>query len=331
MVLSRMQGSSDQGPMNSKQTTRASHTDAATYVKLSLVAIIWGGTFIAGRTLSPGTPPLLSASLRFLIAGTVLAIFLIVSGERFVRINRLQLLKISGLGLCGVYAYNLFFFYGLQHTTASRASLIVALNPAVMAITAYLFYRERLSLVKAAGIALCLLGAATVIFSKSPQVLGAASSWQGDALIFGCVLSWVAYSVFCKNTVVQVGALHTVTYSLWAGAALLTLTALLTGQMSPSSIAALGIGDLASLLYLGAVGSAVAYIWYYNGIQEIGATRAGVFIALNPLTAVLLGAVLLNEPLTPAMLVGGAVVILGILVCNSAPLFDAKQNAQGAT
>ncbi len=71
-----------------------------------------------------------------------------------------------------------------------------------------------------------------------------------------------------------------------------------------------------SLLYLGAIGSALAYIWYYKGIEQIGATRAGVFIALNPLTAVLLGALLLDEQLSAPTFMGGALIIVGIMICN---------------
>ncbi|XLM23353.1 DMT family transporter, partial [Chromobacterium piscinae] len=70
----------------------------------------------------------------------------------------------------------------------------------------------------------------------------------------------------------------------------------------------------AGLLYLGALGSALAYIWYYDGISSIGPTRSGAFIALNPLTAVLLGAGLLGERLTPAMAAGGALAIAGIVL-----------------
>ncbi|NRN27381.1 DMT family transporter [Photorhabdus heterorhabditis] len=303
--------------MKSNHTLTQSVNNHSTYIKLSLVAIIWGGTFVAGRYISAETPPLLSASLRFILAAMTLLIFLILSGKMFVKINRHQLLKIIGLGFCGIYTYNLFFFYGLHHTTASRASLIVALNPAIMAIFSYFFYKERLSPLKALGITLCLLGAMIVILSKAPQLtVGKGSNWLGDALIFGCVLSWVAYSVFCKNIVHQIGPLHTVTYSILAGAIMLTATAIFTGQMNLSAIHALSITDLYSILYLGVVGSAVAYIWYYDGIQRIGSTRSGVFIALNPLTAVLLGAVLLNEGLTFPMFVGGAFVIGGILICN---------------
>ena len=60
----------------------------------------------------------------------------------------------------------------------------------------------------------------------------------------------------------------------------------------------------------------MAYIWYYDGIQKIGVARAGVFIALNPLAAVLLGAAMLGEQMTLATLLGGALIITGIVVEN---------------
>ena len=312
--------------MTIQSTSILPASDSLTYLKLSLVAIIWGGTFVAGRYISSETPPMLSASLRFILAGTTLTLFLILSGKMFIKVNRSQLFKIIGLGFCGIYTYNLFFFYGLHYTSASRASLIVALNPAVMAIFSYLFYRERLSGMKMSGVILCLLGAAAVIFSKSPDTfLAEKSNWRGDALIFGCVLSWVAYSVFCKNIVKEIGPLHTVTYSIWAGAGLLTATAAATGQLNLALARDLSAVDFFSLLYLGAIGSALAYIWYYEIIDKVGARRAGVFIALNPLTAVLLGAVLLNEQLTLAMFVGGALIIAGILICNKTPAGQRRQ------
>lgn len=78
----------------------------------------------------------------------------------------------------------------------------------------------------------------------------------------------------------------------------------------------LHLPHLLRLLYLGVMGSALAYIGYYDGIRRIGATRAGVFIALNPLTAVICGAVMLGEPLTMPMWLGGAIILLGIYLCN---------------
>ncbi len=291
--------------------------DSLTYLKLSLVAMIWGGTFVAGRYLSADTPALLAASVRFILAGITLGLFLVFSRKGFVRLNQSQLLKIAGLGLCGIYTYNLCFFYGLHYTAASRASLIVALNPALMALFSYVFFREKMSALKTVGIVFCLIGAAVVILNKSAGTLIAQKSdWRGDLLIFGCVLSWVAFSVFGKSVVKEIGALHTVTYSIFAGTVMLTATAIVTGQFNLASLQALTLTELSSLLYLGAIGSALAYIWYYKGIEQIGATRAGVFIALNPLTAVLLGALLLGERLSAPTFIGGALIIAGIMICN---------------
>ena len=293
-------------------------SDSLTYLKLSLVAMIWGGTFVAGRYLSADTPALLAASVRFIFAGITLGLFLgFFLKKSFVRLDRSQLVKIVGLGFCGIYTYNLCFFYGLHYTAASRASLIVALNPAVMALFSYVFFREKMSAMKTAGIFLCLIGAAVVILNKSSGTLIVdKNDWRGDLLIFGCVLSWVAFSVFGKSVVKEIGALHTVTYSIFAGAAMLTATAIVTGQFNQASLRALTLADFSSLLYLGAIGSALAYIWYYKGIEQIGATRAGVFIALNPLTAVLLGALLLDEQLSAPTFMGGALIIVGIMICN---------------
>ncbi|UCJ16698.1 DMT family transporter [Pseudomonas sp. MM211] len=302
--------------MHENSTIRLS-PDLPTYLKLALVAIIWGGTFVAGRYMSSDLSPVLLASLRFILAALVLVAFLALSKRGFVPMSLGQAVQVTLLGLVGIYAYNLFFFSGLSYIDASRASLIVASNPALMAICGYLFFRERISTVQMAGIALCLLGAGVVIFARAPQGLASVQGhWLGDALIFGCVLSWVVYSVFCRSVVQAIGALHTVCYSVIAGAVMLSATALFMGEMNSAALRSLSVTDALCLAYLGVLGSAAAYVMYYDAIQRIGATRAGTFIALNPLTAVLAGVLLLDERLSMAMALGGALVILGILLCN---------------
>lgn len=289
----------------------------ATYFKLSFVSVIWGGTFVAGRSISNEIPALLAASLRFAIASLSLTFILILFNRGFKKINFSQALTLIGLGFCGIYTYNICFFYGLHYIDASRASLIVASNPAMMAILSFLLYREKISLVKFIGITFCLLGAMIVIINKVPHTLVRSSnSWMGDALIFGCVLSWVIYSIFSKKIVKEIGALHTVTYSIYVGTLLLIITAYMNGQIVEIDIQKLSFNAIISLFYLGAIGSALAYILYYDGIQQIGATRAGVFIALNPLTAVVFGVILLKESFSLQIFMGGILVIIGIFLTN---------------
>ena len=295
--------------------TIAATRDYSVYMRLALVAVAWGGTFIAGRSLA-GVAPMFSACLRFVLASMALSLFLLLSGNGFKRVNARQALVVTLLGFCGIFSYSFFFFSGLQYISASRAALIVALNPAVMTLIAYLFYRERVTPLKVLGIVLCFGGVALVVGGGEAQGAASARGWLGEALIGGCVLSWSAYSVFCKTVVRQLGPLHTVTYSIYAGTVMLVLYAAATGVLDMSELWHFSMAEITSLFYLGVIGSAVAYIWYYEGIQQIGVARASVFIALNPLSAVLFGAALLGEQMTLATLFGGVLIISGIVVEN---------------
>ena len=303
--------------------------DVSVYVKLALVAVAWGGTFIAGRSLD-GVAPKFSACLRFVLASAALSLFLLLSGKGFRRVNIRQALVVTLLGFCGIFSYSFFFFSGLQYISASRAALIVALNPAVMTLIAYLFYRERVTALKVLGIVLCFCGVALVVGGGEAQGAAGARGWLGEALIGGCVLSWSAYSVFCKTVVRQLGPLHTVTYSIYAGTVMLVLYAAASGVLHVDAVWRFSMAEIASLFYLGVIGSAVAYIWYYEGIKQIGVARASVFIAINPLSAVLLGAALLGEQLTLATLLGGVLIISGIVVENRQSSGVSRQDAQSA-
>lgn len=291
--------------------------DSRTYWTLAAVTMIWGGTFVAGRYLAASVDPLLAASLRFVLASLALLLFLAFARIPLAHPSPRQLLQLGVLGFCGIYAYNLCFFYGLHYINASRASLIVALNPAVIGLASWVLFKERLGKVKLLGIALCIAGAATVIVSRNPALLqGTVDAWRGDLLIGGCVVGWGIYSLFSRGLNQSLGPLQTVTWSILLGTAMLVVTTVITGRLTVEGLCVLDSPQVLSLLYLGVLGSALAYIGYYDGLRRIGATRAGVFIALNPLTAVVCGALLLGEPLTWPMLGGGAVILLGIYLCN---------------
>jgi drug/metabolite transporter (DMT)-like permease len=295
----------------------AKPSDLPVYLKLAAVTMVWGGTFVAGRYLAGSLSPLLAASLRFLLASLALLLFVRMARTPLVWPNPRQWLQLLLLGFFGIFFYNLCFFYGLHYISASRASLIVALNPAVIGLASWLLFKERLNRAKVAGIAICIAGASMVIVSRNPQLMaGGADAWIGDLLIFGCVLGWGIYSLCSRELNHTLGPVQTVTYSILLGTIMLWITCIVRGEVSIDAVASLGAQQWLSLLYLGVLGSALAYIGYYDGIRKIGATRSGVFIALNPLTAVLLGALLLGEPLTLAMCLGGGLILTGIFLCN---------------
>ena len=303
--------------MRNVEQTRSNVSDRSVYLTLAAVTMMWGGTFVAGRFLAGSLSPLFAASLRFLLASVALLGFVWIARIPLARPTPRQWLQLTLLGFFGIFFYNLCFFYGLQYINASRASLIVALNPAVIGLASWLLFKERLGRVKVAGIALCIGGASLVIVSRNPQLLAVTpNAWIGDLLILGCVAGWGIYSLCSRELNQALGPLQTVTFSVLIGCVMLLVLATLRGEMSAAALLNLDTPQWLSLIYLGVFGSALAYIGYYDGIRKIGATRSGVFIALNPLTAVLLGALLLGEQLTLTLCLGGALVLAGIYLCN---------------
>ncbi|UCP11255.1 DMT family transporter [Pseudomonas sp. MM213] len=303
--------------MTAYEQSLSEPSDVAVYFKLAAVTMIWGGTFVAGRFLADSLSPLFAASLRFLLASAALLLFLLLARIPLARPSPRQWLQLALLGFFGIFFYNLCFFYGLHYINASRASLIVALNPAVIGLASCLLFKERLSRAKVIGIAICIAGASLVIVSRHPQLLaGQADAWFGDLLIFGCVLGWGIYSLFSRDLNQTLGPVQTVTYSILLGTVMLWVASAVRGEVSVAALVSLDPAQWLSLMYLGVLGSALAYIGYYDGLRKIGATRSGVFIALNPLTAVILGALLLGERLTLTMCLGGGLILAGIFLCN---------------
>ncbi|MCU1770522.1 DMT family transporter [Pseudomonas sp. 13B_3.2_Bac1] len=303
--------------MRNLEQIHATTSERPVYLTLAAVTMIWGGTFVAGRFLAGSLSPLFAASLRFLLASAALLGFLWLARIPLARPTSRQWLQLLLLGFFGIFFYNLCFFYGLQYINASRASLIVALNPAVIGLASWLLFKERMGRMKVAGIAICIAGAGLVIVSRNPQLLAATpDAWIGDLLILGCVLGWGVYSLFSRGLNQSLGPVQTVTLSVLIGTVMLWTLAALRGEVSWVALISLGTPQWLSLIYLGVLGSALAYIGYYDGIRKIGATRSGVFIALNPLTAVVLGALLLGEQLTLSLYLGGGLVLVGIYLCN---------------
>ncbi|MDR2226892.1 MULTISPECIES: DMT family transporter [Providencia] len=284
-------------------------------IQMVFVSVIWGGTFIAGRVIQSEIPPLLSATLRFLFASFSLILVLFLGRIGWKRISMKQFCQIMVLGGSGVFIYQILFFYGLQIIPASRAALLVAINPAMIALISFILWKEKISIKKGIGISLCVIGAVILLSDKVPNT-GNIMINKGDLAILGCVISWGIYTVAGKKVIQEIGALHTVTYAVLFGTVLLILTSICTQEINFGKLSLLSVGDLVSLSYLGILGSAIAYVWYYQGVSQLGAAGAGSFIALNPLSAVILGTIFLNEKMSSMIILGGVLIILGIMLTN---------------
>jgi drug/metabolite transporter (DMT)-like permease len=283
------------------------------YLKLIFTAIVWGGTFVAGRIIARDMGAFSAAFWRFVIASIVLLLVINRQGG-LPKLKKEQLPEIFFLGLSGVFAYNVFFFFGLQLIPASRAALIIALNPIAIAIAASLFAREILYLHQIIGIFISLLGAAVIIAKGNPLDLFNTGIGRGELLIIGCVLSWATYTIVGKKIVSQISALATSTYACLVGSILLATPALI--EYLSTTRSSFHLNAWLGILYLAIFGSAIAFSWYYEGVSEIGAARAGIFINLVPPSGVILAALILRESVSLSLVLGGFLVIIGVVLTN---------------
>ena len=292
----------------------SNQANLTTYLKLLLMAFFWGGTFIAGRLLVGEVEPFAAAFLRFTIASVVLLTMTLRSHKKLPSVPRNQWFPLLILGLSGVFAYNVFFFRGLQLIEAGRAAVIIANNPIVIAIFAAMFFSEKLNLLQVGGIILSVCGAIVVITRGDPAQLLHAGIGSGDLYILGCVVCWAIYSLVGRTTMRGLSPLVAVTYSALIGALLLFPAAWLEGL--PQQITDYSLTAWLSLFYLGLCGTVLGFVWYYQGIQKIGSTRAGQFINFVPICAIILSAWLLDEPLTTSLLIGVFLVSGGVYLTN---------------
>jgi len=282
-----------------------------TYVKLIAAMAMWGGTWIAGRVIAQElSAPLAVAALRFVLSGLAVGGFMLLSEGRLpVPQSSRDWGLIWALGFFGIFLYGLCFFFGLQRIPAGRGALVVALNPAVIVITAWLIGKERMTPRKAVGSLIALAGCLTVIGNGDPLALFQGTVGLGEWLIVGCVLSWTAYTFIGWQATGRFSPLATTFYASLSGAILLGLAALLQGDIDP---AAWSWRVWSGMGFLAIFGTAIAYTWFTDAVHRLGAGHASIFINLVPVFAVLQAALLLGERLGLAVLAGGTLVIAGV-------------------
>ena len=281
-----------------------------TYLKLLMTAIFWGGTFISGRMLVESVPPFSAAFFRFLVAAACLYFLAVRREGKFPGLERQQVLPVALLGLTGVFAYNVFFFNGLKLITAGRASIIIANNPIIISLFSALFFKEPLSPTKVVGILISVAGAVIAISGGDPLALFAGGIGLGDLYIFGCVLSWSAYTLIGKRVMRELSPLAAVSHSAAVGVVALLIPACMEGM--PAAVPGYSLLDWGNLAYLGLFGTVLGFVWYYEGIRVIGPSRASLFINFVPISAIGLAHIILKEPVTISLLVGGTLVVTGV-------------------
>lgn len=266
----------------------------------------WGTSFVATKPVLAHVPPLTLAFVRFAIVLAILWPLVARSGHR----PRLDGTT-AKLGFTGVFCFYATQNVGLGLTTATNAALIQEGIPVLTALLAAAFLGERLRPVHLLGIGLSLAALAAIVGGGAG--FEARLAWRGDALLAASALSFAAYLVLGRRAFARGPVLTTLTGSIVWG--LLFLVPVVAVELGTTGLGAVTPRDGALVLYLGATCSAGAFLLWSYALRHLEAGRAAVFGSLSPLVGGVAGA-LLGEALSPAVLLGGPLLLAGVWLAN---------------
>ena len=269
--------------------------------------VMWSANFIVVKAAIGVLGPLTFTSLRYVVAAATL--FLLVRWRLGpVRPPARAALTMVALGMLGFGAYQLLWSVGLTQITAGNSALIIAAAPVLTAILAAAVGLDRLTPPKLLGALVAFCGVSVVIAAGHELALG--SSLAGSALTLAASVLWAVYTVAATRMLREVDPLQATAWAVLGG--MLFLLPFGVWERLTSPAVTLTAPSVLAILYSGALAAGIANVFLFNAIRLVGPTRVTASQFLVPFGAVLLGAWLLDEPVGPAQVIGGAVIILGV-------------------
>jgi len=293
-------------------TDRKAHLDALAVVTIVFCCFLWGLNQVAAKAAMPEIPALWQAAARSVGGALLVWLWAASRGTPLFDADR----TLPGGLLAGVLFAAEFFciFVGLQFTTASRMVVWIYIAPFVVALGMPLIaHSERLSPLQAAGLVLAFAGVAWAFAEGFSQPHGP-KQWLGDALGMLAGVLWGATTLAVRATRLgQASAEKTLLYQLAVSAALLLAAAVLSGAPLPRKVSTLA---WMALLFQVVIVTFASYLLWFWLVRHYPATRLSSFTMLTPVFGLLLGAVLLSEPVTGRLLFALATVAAGIFIVN---------------
>ena len=272
------------------------------------VYLVWGSTYLAIKVSVRTMPAFLSAGSRFLLAGALLGAILVATG-RSLRVTRRELASSAVLGLAlltlGVGVVTL----AETRIDSSIAAMIAGSVP-LQVIVLRTLARERVALATRLSVLAGLAGLALIVVPGGEG----ASSAVGLALMLGASVSWSLGSFFGHRLpLAQDGFVATTWEMLCAGALLLVLGAA-TGEFGDVDPGAFSLESVVAWLYLAVVGSLVGFTAYAWLLRNAPISKVVTHQYVNPVVAIVLGALLLDERLTLSVAAGAALIVGSVFV-----------------
>jgi drug/metabolite transporter (DMT)-like permease len=292
---------------------RKPHLDALAVVSLIGCCFLWGLNQVAAKAALAEVPALWQAALRS--GGAALLVWL-WSRARGIALFEPDRTLPGGLVAGALFAAEFFcIFVGLQFTTASRMVVFIYISPFVVALGMPLIaHSERLRAPQAAGLALAFAGVAWAFAEGFSRPAAGPRQWLGDGLGVLAGVLWGATTLAIRASALgQAPAEKTLLYQLGVSALLLFIAVAFAAPPLPPRLSTLAWGSLGFQIVIVSFASYLLWFWL---IRHYPATRLASFTMLTPVFGLVLGAMLLAEPVTARLLFALVTVAAGIYLVN---------------
>jgi len=289
---------------------REGHSRALVWTCLWIVYIVWGSTYLAIAITVETLPPLLSSGVRFMFAGALVYVVLLARGGwAAVRLTRPQLLGSALVGTALVAGGNGLVMVAERDVPSGLAALIIASVPLWVVVMRGVA-GERIARATLVGVAIGFIGVALLALPDSDG--GERGGIVGFLLLLAAALSWAAGSFASKRVELPGDPFLSTAVQMAAGGLVALIGGLVSGELGSFDASALSGRSLAAFAYLIVFGSFLAFTAYVWLLQHAPISKVATYAYVNPVIAVFLGWLVLDEVVTPLVLAGAGVIVLSV-------------------
>jgi drug/metabolite transporter (DMT)-like permease len=289
---------------------------ASPYVLLALAPFFWACNWIVGRGLHEEIPPMAMTFYRWTFAIAFMLPFALPHVLRQWPVIRANWRILILLGVLGVGSHNALAYIALNYTTAMNGVILNSFIPVMIIALSWVFLRQRLASWQLAGVIVSLFGVLTIISRGSLERLAAFRLNLGDFVVMLSMLLWSVYTI-CLRWRPQ--GLHTLSF-LFVIACVgdLAVLPLYLGENAFFRQVQWSWHVILALAFVGLFSSFIAYVCWNGGVEQVGASVAGLFVHLMPVYGTLLAWLFLSELLQPFHIAGILLILTGIFVTSRA-------------
>ncbi len=286
------------------------------FLLLGMTTLFWGGNFVVGKAVSTAIPPIALAWWRWVFALLVILPFTLPSLWSIRHTLKQHWKYLLAVSVLGVANFNTFVYIGLQTSTATDAVLLLSATPIIILIFSRLLFDIPISIQQVIGIVISLTGVLIIISAGVPAHLSTVVQGASSSLwIIAAVLSWSLYSVLLKKRSGDINGKVFFAITCLMGWLVITPFYFFEHWVIDNQVE-WSLNTLLSILYVGLFASVFAFLFWNRGVEILGANRAGNFIHLIPVWALLLASITLGERMAWFHWAGIAFIFSGIALAS---------------